>query len=90
MKFNDAYYFMGTFKAVMVIMALILMIVGWCVKSYSYTLEMDYSGPGSEHERSMEQYRDRENERAYERCERGEDNRGDREKAEQYERDHGV
>lgn len=95
MKLNDAYYFMGTFKAVMVVMALILMIVGWCVKSYGYTLEMDYSGPGSEYERSMDHYRDQDNRDGWDRCQRdaneGRDSsRRDQDRADKYERDHGV
>lgn len=90
MKFNNFYLFAGIMKAVFVVMALFLIIVGWCIKTYAYTFEMDYSGPGSEFERSMDMYRDHENRESSERCGRDQERSGDREKAEQYEKDHGV
>lgn len=56
---------------------------------------MDYSGPGSEYESSMERYRDNENEKASERVSRDRDegresSKNDKEKSEQYGRDHGC
>ena len=74
----------------LLLMALILITTFLTVLGYCYTFEMDYSGPGSEYERSMEQYRDRDNERAMERCENGSGSERDQEKAEQYGRDHGA
>lgn len=72
------------------ILALILIILGWAVYGYCYTLEMDYSGPGSEYEASMERYRDESNRESAERCGRGEASDRDQERAEQYQKDHGV
>ena len=89
MKLNTFYHNMLRAKGTL-LMALILILTVMAVLGYSYTFEMDYSGPGSEYERSMEQYRDKENQDAAERCGQGEDRNGDREKADQYGRDHGA
>ena len=80
---------MGTIKAV-VLTVLIFIITLWAALGYCYTFEMDYSGPGSEFERSMEQYRDDRNRDSWERSERGEGDERDQERAEQYRDDHGV
>lgn len=89
MNLNKYYYNMGMAKG-LVIMALISIILGWAVCGYCHTFEMDYSGPGSEFERSMEQYRDDRNRDSWERSERGEGDERDQERAEQYRDDHGV
>ena len=89
MKLNKVYVMLGTARA-MVLLALIALFMCLCVKSYCYTFEMDYSGPGSEYERSTEQYRDRENQDSAERCGRGEGSERDQERSEQYRDDHGV
>ena len=74
----------------LLLVALILIIAGWAVCGYCYTFEMDYTGPGSEFERSMEQYRDNENREAAEREGNGTATDRDHEKADQYRDDHGV
>ena len=89
MKINNFYQAWGTARAY-VLTAIIMAFLVLTVRSYCYTLEMDYSGPGSEYERSMDHYRDKDNQDAAERCGRGEDRSGDREKADQYGRDHGA
>ena len=83
------YEYMGMAKGLL-IMALILIISMWAVCGYCYTFEMDYSGPGSEFESSMERYRDNDNEKAMDRCAKGEGSERDQDKAEQYGRDHGA
>lgn len=89
MKLTNFYQSWGTARA-FVLTAIILAFLALTIRSYCYTLEMDYSGPGSEYERSMEHYRDHENQEAAERCGRGEGSERDQEKAEQYGRDHGA
>ena len=89
MNLNTFYNTMLRAKGLL-LMALILILSTMAVLGYCYTFEMDYSGPGSEYERSMEQYRDRDNEKASERVSKGEGSERDREKAEQYGKDHGA
>ena len=94
MKLVKFYQFYGTLRST----AIIILIFGFllvAIKSFSYTFEMDYSGPGSEYESSMERYRDNENEKASERVSRDRDegresSKNDKEKSEQYGRDHGC
>ncbi len=89
MKINSFYQAWGTARGI-VLTAIILAFLVLTVRSYCYTMEMDYSGPGSEMERSMEQYRDHENQEASERYGSENERSGDKEKAEQYGRDHGA
>lgn len=89
MSLNKYYHNMGMAKGLLV-MALILIIMGWAVCGYCHTFEMDYSGPGSEIERFNEQCRDERNRDSWEREQRGEANERDHEMANEYENDHGV
>lgn len=89
MKLNKAYEFLCLAKG-LAIMALILILFGWVVYGYSYTMEVEYTGPGSEYERSMERYRDESNREGCERCGSDRERPGDREKSENYRKDHGA
>lgn len=94
MNLNKYYYNMGMAKG-LVIMALISIILGWAVCGYCHTFEMDYSGPGSEFERSHDRYQDERNRDSWERYKDDNDNNRessprDVERATAYERDHGV
>lgn len=101
MNFNKMYSNMLRAKG-LVLIALVLGLMGMAVLGYSYTFEMDYSGPGSEYEASMERYRDEGNRQAAEREsqrdvfdgsgreERSRSSERDRERAESYRDDHGV
>ena len=60
------------------------------IKSYAFNLEIEFRGPGSEIERFEKQDRDNENEKASERCSRGEGTERDREHASEYEREHSA
>lgn len=79
----------------LLLVALILIIAAWVVQGYCLNLEAEYCGPGSEYEASMDRYRDNDNERAYDRCARDRDegrdsSDRDRDRANEYERDHGA
>jgi hypothetical protein len=89
MKLSNFYRAWGTARA-FVLTAVILVFLALTIRSYCWNLEMEYSGPGSEYERSMEQYRDNENREATERLGTEQERSGDKEKSEQYGRDHGA
>ena len=94
MSLNKYYHYMGMAKGLLV-MALILIIMGWAVCGYCHTFEMDYSGPGSEFEKSDERCRDDRNKEANDRWnandrENKETSPRDVERAMDYQRDHGA
>ncbi len=90
MKLNSFYLNWGTARALVVALAVLAM-TGVAIKSYSYTIEMDYTGPGSEAESLDRASRDRDNERSFDRYHNeGSTSERDREGAEEYERDHGA
>lgn len=102
MKFNRFYNLWGTFRAWAILFVIFLIIAGWITahsyviiiqvppESYAYTLEMDYTGPGSEAESLDRACRDRENEKSHEKCQKGEGSERDQERSREYERDHGA
>ena len=91
MKTRDLYQkIRAPFVSVVVLLAILS-----CVLEYSYGFEMEYNGPGSEMDRSMSDYRDNENREASERCGRDkeegrESSDRDREKADNYNEQHGA
>jgi hypothetical protein len=79
----------------LVLVALILITAAWVIQGYCYTVEADYNGPGSEMERSMDQYRDQDNKEACDRVaqdqERGtESSQRDLDRAQEFRDDHGA
>lgn len=89
MTLNTFYQAWGLARG-FVLTALILAFLALTLRSYCHTFEMDYSGPGSEFDRSLEQYRDNENREAAEREGNGIYLESDHNRAEQYRDDHGV
>ena len=79
----------------LLLVTLILIALFAAVRGYCFNLEMDYCGPGSEYEASMDRYRDNDNQEAVDRCARDRDegresSQRDRDRADAYERDHGA
>ena len=71
--------------------ALLCVIVLGAVCGYSYGFEIESRAPGSEIERFERECRDDQNREASERCDReSEPSSQDRERATEYERDHGA
>jgi hypothetical protein len=89
MKLTKFYDTWKTMRVLALSAAALIAAIG-CIKGYSFNLEMEYAGPGSETERLNDACRDRDNREAAERCGRGEGNECDREKASEYEADHGA
>lgn len=74
-----------------VIVCVALLMIILTIKSYCFTLEADYRGPGSEIETFEREVRDRENRESFERAaERDDCSQRDRERASEYERDHSA
>jgi len=90
MKLSKFYWLWANMR-VIAIVALILLTLFVTIKSWCYTFEMDYTGPGSEADSLDRACRERDNREAHEKIERGENvSSKDQERANDYERDHAV
>lgn len=65
-----------------------LFVIAFCIKGNCWNLEMEYTGPGSEADYLDKQCRDRDNERARDRCREGSEDSRDVRGAMEWERDH--
>ena len=70
MKISKFYHCWGYARA-MLLLAFIGLTIFSAFFCWGYTLEMDYMGPGSIYDQSMEQYRDQENKDAADKCSTG-------------------
>lgn len=89
MKLNKFYYFWGTVRALLII-AVIALTLFLCIRSHAFNLEMEYTGPGSEASRLESNCREKENRESAERCEKSQGSEKEREKANDYYRDHSA
>jgi flagellar biosynthesis/type III secretory pathway M-ring protein FliF/YscJ len=94
MKINEFHVCWHWARLIVVAFGAILMLFT-VIKAHSYTLEMEYRGPGSENERLSRDTRDRENSEAHDRVRENERNgressQRDKERSYEHERDHAV